>query len=579
VKKFRLAILAAAMILTIIGCGPRETVVARVGREKITSQEFKDEFIRRHRTEENAQRQSFQVREKVLRDMSVNLAFYQMGLDKKIDERQQVKDQLSSTARRKALDLLYRKQVVEKVITDDAAKKFYDKSGEEIRARHILLKTAPDTSMSDTTRIKARLDSIMKAVAAGLDFKAAAKMFSEDGTSAADSGDLGFFQWGRMVEEFQQAAWSAKPGQVVGPVRTNYGYHLIRVEERRPIANRKSFAESKEQIKSQLHEVEGGKMMDVARAYVESLRKAAKLTYDEKNMDVFRKRLLDPTISQTQSLSPMFTEDQKALTVATYKGGKVTLNELIQKVAGNAGRVNWNDKQAVLDLVHAIAEPILLEKDAEKQGFYKTALKSPEVVAEKRRAITAMLEKEEITDKVSPTEADEKRFYESHLANFIQPETRVVREIFIKEDSLKAAGIRTRALKGENFAKLALRYNEKESTKPDTGRIGPFEEKRFGFIGKTAFMLKNVGDISDVLAVGTNYSVIQLLNVLPSRTKSFDEAQADVRRQTRQTMTDERRKTLEEEALQKFSLDIDAKALAAVWPITEKKEDKIAREP
>jgi hypothetical protein len=312
---------------------------------------------------------------------------------------------------------------------------------------------------------------------------------------------------------------------------------------------------------------------------VEKLRESRKLVYNQANLDVFRKRVLDPTVSQTQALGPMFTAEQKALVVATYKGGKTTVEDLIQKVGSNAARVNWNDPQSALDLVHAVVEPKFLQDDAEAKGFYRKVLRSPAAEAERRRAVTALLEKEEITDKVQPTADDERRFYETHLANFIQPEMRTVREIFFKEDSVKAVRVRERALRGEDFTRLALKFNEKESTKPDTGRLGPFEERLFGLIGKTAFALKNVGEVSGVLRIGKSFSVIQLLAILPSRTKTFEEVQADVKRQNRQTMTDDRRKALQDTVLKKFKLEFDAKVLAAVWPPPEKPEDKISRQP
>jgi parvulin-like peptidyl-prolyl isomerase len=571
---------ASLGIALIAGCGPREQTVARVGREKITTQDFKEECLRRFRTEENLQRQPYHVREKVLRDMAVSLAMFQEGRAQEIDKRQQVVDQVDQIARRQALDLLYQTQVVDKVISEAALRKTYDMGNHEIKARHILLKTSTvDTALSDTAKVFARSDSIKRAIAAGLDFKAAAVRFSEDATSAADSGDLGWFQWGRMVDEFQQAAWKTEPGKIAGPVHTMFGYHLILVEEKRPVAGRRSYDEMKEQIKSQLREAEGQKLNETARAYVENLRKSRKLIYNEANLDVFRKRVLDPSVSQTQSLGPVFTAEQKALVAATHKSGQVTLDDLIQKVGNNAARVNWNDPQSTLDLVHAVVEPKFLQEDAEAKGLYRQALRSPAAEAERQRAVTALLEKEEITDKVQPTGDDERRFYELHLASFIQPEMRTVREIFFKEDSVKAARVRQRALRGENFARLALQFNEKESTKPDTGRLGPFEERLFGLIGKTAFGLKNVGEISGVLRVGKSFSVIQLLEISPSRTKSLEEAQADVKRQTRQTMTDERRAALEETLLKKFKLDFDAKILAALWPMPEKPEDKIARQP
>ena len=579
--KLRPIMLGGTFCLALIaGCGPREPIVARVGREKITTQDFKDECLRRFRSEDNAQRQPYPVREKVLREMAVERARYQEGCALGLDKRQQVTDQVDQIARRQALDMLYQTQVVDKVVSEAAARKFYDMGNQEVKSRHILLKTSTaDSALSDSAKVLARLDSIKRAIAAGLDFKTAAARFSEDATSAADSGDLGWFQWGRMVEGFQQAAWKTDAGKMVGPVRTPYGYHLIFVEQKRPVAGRRSYDEMKEQIKAQMREAEGQKLNETARAYVEKLRENRKLVYNQANLDVFRKRVLDPTVSQTQALGPMFTAEQKALVIATYKGGQATVDDLIQKVGSNTARVNWNDPQSVSDLLHAIAEPKFLQDDAEAKGFYRKALRSPAVEAERRRAVTALLEKEEITDKAQPTAADERRFYETHLASFIQPEMRTVREIFFKEDSVKAVRVRERALRGENFTRLALKFNEKESTKPDTGRLGPFEERLFGLIGKTAFALKNVGEVSGVLRVGKSFSVIQLLDVLPSRTKTFEEVQADVKRQTRVTMTDDRRQALQDTVLKKFKLEFDAKVLAAVWPLPEKPEDKISRQP
>ncbi|MBU0508762.1 peptidylprolyl isomerase [bacterium] len=569
-----------AMLFVIAGCGPKEEIVAKVGREKITASEFKDSFVNRYRGEENAKNRSYPDREQAVREMAIERAKYQEAVARGYDKLPEATEQIEKIARRKALDMLYEEKIMNAVITDAAAKDFYDKSGVELKARHILLRTVTGDSTKDSATVKTRMDSIHQAIKKGLDFKAAAKTFSEDATSAADSGDLGWFPWGRMVDEFQTVAWKATPGQIAGPVQTNYGYHLILVEDKRPVQGRTSYEESREQIKSQLRQVFSTQLMETARAYVENLREKRKLEMNTENMEVFRQRLLDPGVSKTQDISPVFTEDQKALVVATYSGGKVTIADLIEKVGQNAARANWADEQTMKDLIHSIAEPVFLEADAEQQGLYRKALRDPEVEAQKRRAMARHLEKMEVTDKVNPTEDDEKRYYENHLAEFVQPEMRTIREIFIKEDSAKAARVRERALKGENFTKLARQFNEKESTKADTGRLGPFEETRFGLIGKTAFIMQKTGEVSQVVPVGKNYSVIQLLEMIPSRTKTWAEAQTEAKRKCRQTMTENAQKALDEMVLGKYKLDVQANVLAAVWPLPEDaRKDKLAREP
>ena len=555
------------LMIVMIGCGTREPVVARIGKEKITLKEFKDRFINTYHTEDNARHQSMEAREQVLHNMAVELAKYQEAVKLGIDKKANVSRSVDQIAKRKALDLLYQDKVINAVITDAAAKHFYDQSSEEIKARHILLKTSPvDSLQKDSLMVKARMDSIKKAIAGGLSFKVAAKMFSEDPTSAADSGNLDWFQWGRMVDEFQEAAWSAKPGQLVGPVHTSYGYHLILVEDRKPVPNRGSFDDMKDGIKAQLKQMEGEKLGKQARDYVENLHKTFDLKYNEPNLEAFRKKVADPQASTNTELGTTYTADEKKMVVATYKGGQVTVDSLIAKVGPNAHRVDWKDPQTVHDLVNSIVEPRLLDKDAENQGYLRKAQEDYNTKSEIRQGLIGQLEKQEVTDKIQPTDADDRHYYETHLSDFIQPEMRTVREIFVKEDSMKAVRVHDRAVKGEDFTKLALRFNDKESTRGDTGRIGPFEEKRFGLIGHTAFTLQKAGDISPVTPTGKNFSIIKLLEILPSRTKSFDEAQAEAKRMDRQFLTDKAMKDLEERSLKDFSYQVDSKVLASAFP-------------
>jgi peptidyl-prolyl cis-trans isomerase SurA len=103
----------------------------------------------------------------------------------------------------------------------------------EVRAQHILLLTR-GKSPEQVAQQKARIDSIYNLVVAGADFSELAKQYSEDPGSAAKGGQLEWFGPGRMVPEFEQAAYSLKPGEVSQPFATSYGYHIILCNETRP---------------------------------------------------------------------------------------------------------------------------------------------------------------------------------------------------------------------------------------------------------------------------------------------------------------------------------------------------------
>ncbi|MCG6925811.1 MAG: SurA N-terminal domain-containing protein [Acidobacteria bacterium] len=106
---------------------------------------------------------------------------------------------------------------------------------EESCARHILVKVAADENAEGHTEEEARriAETLLERVEAGGDFAAIAKASSEDQGSAANGGDLGCFPFGRMVREFDDALYDLEPGQTSGLVRTNFGYHIIRLESRR----------------------------------------------------------------------------------------------------------------------------------------------------------------------------------------------------------------------------------------------------------------------------------------------------------------------------------------------------------
>lgn len=118
-------------------------------------------------------------------------------------------------------------------------------TGEEVKARHILIKTKDKAELEDSSASaeKVKIENILNRAKSGEDFAELAREFSED-SSANNGGDLGQFGRGTMVEPFENAAFNAKIGDIVGPVRTQFGYHIIKVEDKIP-ATDKSFEDVK----------------------------------------------------------------------------------------------------------------------------------------------------------------------------------------------------------------------------------------------------------------------------------------------------------------------------------------------
>jgi len=118
---------------------------------------------------------------------------------------------------------------------------------EQVRASHILLKTEG----KDDAAVKAKAEELLKQARSGADFTELAKKNSEDEASAKNGGDLDYFGKGRMVPEFDAAVFAMQPGQTSDLVKTQYGYHIIKLVDKKPATTR-PLAEVRQQLSDQL---------------------------------------------------------------------------------------------------------------------------------------------------------------------------------------------------------------------------------------------------------------------------------------------------------------------------------------
>lgn len=132
----------------------------------------------------------------------------------------------------------YRKQLAQPYLTDEKTKErlkkeTYERLQQEVRASHILIRVDETASASDTLKAYKKAQEARKKVLAGEDFAAVAKEYSEDPSVRNNNGDLGFFTAMFMVYPFEKAAYGTEVGEISDIIRTSYGYHIIKVTDKR----------------------------------------------------------------------------------------------------------------------------------------------------------------------------------------------------------------------------------------------------------------------------------------------------------------------------------------------------------
>ncbi len=257
---------------------PDGKVVMTVGDQKITAKEF-DQMI-----EALPQQYRAQARGPMKRQMAEQIARMKMlasearkrGLDKEAATQAKMRFQEDNL-----LAAATYEDMVQKTKIDDAALQAYynehKNEYENVTARHILIKFkgSPVPAREGKPELTeeqalAKVQDIKKQLAGGGDFAAIAKAESDDTGSGVNGGELGTFGHNQMVPEFEAAAFKLPVGQVSDPIKTQFGYHLIRVDKRdtKPL----------DQVRTEISD----KMKpEAAKKAVDDLRKTAQITLDD----------------------------------------------------------------------------------------------------------------------------------------------------------------------------------------------------------------------------------------------------------------------------------------------------------
>jgi peptidyl-prolyl cis-trans isomerase D len=250
-------------------------------------------------------------------------------------------------------------------VTDEEARQNYTQHlsdyriSDRVKVAHILFKTAGKAPAEVATIGKTAQD-VLNQIKGGANFADLAKKYSED-TSASNGGELGWVVRGQTVKEFEDTAFSMKPGQVSDLVKTVYGIHILKLEDKQ-MAHLQAFAEVKDSI---LAELEKQKVADAQEKLADDLLRGLRLKPDAFE-DVVRKAGLEP------QMSPLFRYGQA---VADLGSGDTFENLAFQLHRGEVGTpISVPKGQAIIQLADIVPEhvPTLEEVRTRAEEDYRT---------------------------------------------------------------------------------------------------------------------------------------------------------------------------------------------------------------
>jgi peptidyl-prolyl cis-trans isomerase C len=257
---------------------PPDKVVLTVGDEKLTAGEF-DQLVEALPEQVRAAARGPNKRQFAEQLVRIKI-MSQEAHKRKLDENPTVQRQIELQKENLLANVLFQEMSANVKVDEATAQQYFEQHKSEyetVHARHILIRVkgsqlpaaAGKKELTDEEAL-AKAQEIRKKILAGEDFATLAKTESDDVQTGAKGGDLGTFRHGQMVPEFEQAAFGLTVGQVSEPVKTKFGYHIIKVEQHET----KTFAEVKPELEKKMGP-------ELARNAVENLQKQVPVTLDD----------------------------------------------------------------------------------------------------------------------------------------------------------------------------------------------------------------------------------------------------------------------------------------------------------
>ena len=246
------------------------------------------------------------------------------------------------------------------VISDAELRQLFQEQapGSRIRARHILLSFPENATPAQQDSVRALAEDLRQRAESGEDFAALAEQYSEDTASARQGGDLGWFERGRMVKPFEDAAFALQPGEVSDVVQSPFGLHIIKVEERET----PSFDEQSAQFRQQAVQQ---RRQESLNQYVDSLVAPANVQVETGARDVARNLARDP--------STQLSDRAGQRELVTWDDGTLTAREFLEFVHQLPPQQRAQFASAPEDQLDAILKDIatneLVLADAEARGI------------------------------------------------------------------------------------------------------------------------------------------------------------------------------------------------------------------
>lgn len=530
---FSLMVLAVLALGILAGCGSSDVkTLADVGNYTIKTDEF-DDYYRNFRTTYATAQDELNRKKEMLDSLIVKRLLVQAAYEKGIDQLEEISRVVLANKDRFLLDILYLRKIVDKSnVTEAEIKNFHNHLQYKIRASHILVKEL-DTAQA-----------LLQRLTDGENFDQLAYDYSIDPSAKRNRGDLGYFTWGSMVNEFQEAAFAMEPGEVSQPVKTMFGYHVIKLVDKQPNELYEDYDKMKQAIEGQLRMA---KMNQLTYAYLEEVKEKYNIQLEKSTCEYImhkREMLYPPQILKNLPKNDFDLEQldrsERELILATWNGGQLSLFEYLTLVKqyAFAARPSFDSYDSLLNFIFIIKSNDILTIEANSMGLENDPEYKRKIKLFKEYNMASVMRDDSLPKPIPPDESELRKYYDDHPEEFtVQPKIHVY-EILLS-DELQARKLSKEIKTLNQFKQKATELTERAGKRGTNGDLGVIERDWFPEIFDLARKTP-VGKIGGPVVTQGKYSIFYVFDKQEASLQNF----LDVKSTILTKLTNERKQEI-----------------------------------
>jgi len=481
--------------------------IAAVGNHNITLSEFNERYNSYLLL--SGAKDNIVVRDAILNKMINEILLYFYDHNEEILNDPEYIKELEETKERIILSYLKDQEVYAKItVTEQEMRDAFSRVNEEIAARHLFAKSEEEAN------------NLYELVKIGVEFELLAKQVFTDSVLKSNGGYLGYFTWGDMDPAFEDAAYSLKIGEISTPVRTEYGYSIIKLEDRitNPLLTESEFQRKKPHLENV---IKMRKKEPSEREYIKSIFDESKLKFNDENLEKISVNFSGKKNTEFDNYDSQLKECARYNDEVYYQDD--IEKRIVELPDYHRRRINS------LENLKAVIEGILLKEIlysiAVSKG-YDTTKVVLDKISDYNLNVFLKYKKDQIINKSELPDSVVYKYYKDNITSFSTEPELNLQEILVDTKEM-ADSIKNLLNQGIDFGELAKKYSIRKWSAVNNGEIGLAPLSKFGSY-KDLFWNSKLSQIIGPIEIEGIYGIFKLLEKLESKPIDFSAIEGEV---------------------------------------------------